>query len=143
MTKFTSLICGIIGAVGSAIAQSLGGWDASIITLVTFMGIDYLTGLICAAVFHKSVKSADGKLESRASFKGLCRKGMILLLVLVGARLDLLIGANYIRDGICIAFIANETISITENAIIMGIPVPDLIMQAIGMLKRKGDDKND
>ena len=61
--------------------------------LLIVMGADYLTGLIVAGVFHRSGKSADGSLESRAGFKGLCRKGAMLLVVLLAARLDLVIAS--------------------------------------------------
>lgn len=135
MTK--NVICTAFGAIGAFIANCFGGWDASIITLLIFIAIDYTTGIICAAVFHKSGKSESGSLKSNACFKGLCRKGMILLLVLVGARLDIVIGSSYIRDGICIAFILNELISITENAVLMGVPIPKVVLNSIEILKNK------
>lgn len=135
-------IFGAIGAVGAFIASLFGGWDAALMTLIIFMAIDYVTGLIVAGVFHKSGKSENGALESRAGWKGLCRKGMILLLVLVGCRIDLVIGSNYVRDAVCIAFIANETLSITENAGLMGIPIPAVITNAIDVLKNKGEKEN-
>lgn len=79
----------VIGAVGGAIASIFGGWDAAMTTLIIFMCIDYLSGLIVAGVFHASRKTDSGALESRAGWKGLCRKGMILLIVLIAYRLDL------------------------------------------------------
>ena len=133
----------IVGAVGSFISHCFGGWTEALTTLLIFMAIDYLTGLICAGVFHKSMKSENGALESKASFKGLCRKGVIMLIVLVGHRIDLVIGANYVRDGVCIAFIVNETISIVENAGLMGIPIPKVLTNCIEILKKKGSDKNE
>ena len=136
-------ICTVSGVVGSIIASFFGGWTASLTTLLIFMALDYVTGLICAGVFHKSQKSESGALESRAGWKGLCRKGMILLLVLVGHRLDLAIGANYIRDGICIAFIVNETISVIENAGLMGLKVPAILTKAIDILRKKGEVENE
>ena len=63
-------------------------------TLVIFMGIDYVTGLIVAGVFHNSGKTESGALESRAGWKGLCRKGMTLLIVLIACRLDLIMNTN-------------------------------------------------
>jgi toxin secretion/phage lysis holin len=126
-----------IGTVGSIVASFFGGWTASLSTLLIFMLIDYVTGLIVAGVFHKSKKTDSGALESRAGFKGLCKKGMILLLVLVGHRLDIAIGTTYIRDAVCIAFIANETISIIENAGLMGIKIPTILENAIDVLKKK------
>lgn len=134
-----------IGIVGSGIASLFGGWDAALVTLIIFMGIDYVTGLIVAGVFHASGKTETGTLESHAGWKGLCKKGVSLLVVLVSCRLDLIMGSNIIRDAVVIAFIANETISIIENAGLMGIPIPMVIIKAIEVLKNKaesGEDEN-
>lgn len=136
----TEIMVGI-GTVGSLLASFFGGWTASLSTLLIFMLIDYVTGLVVAGVFHNSKKTDSGALESRAGFKGLFRKGMILLLVLVGYRLDIAIGTSYIRDAICIAFIANETISIIENAGLMGIKIPAVLENAIDILKKKGEEQ--
>lgn len=136
-------ICTGIGMVGSLVASLFGGWTASLTTLLIFMAIDYLTGLICAGVFHASQKTESGALESRAGWKGLCRKGTTLLFVMIGYRLDLAIGTSYIRDAICIAFIANELISIVENAGLMGLPIPTVITTAIDILKKKGEAVNE
>lgn len=130
-------ICTIAGITGSLVASLFGGWTTSLTTLLIFMGIDYVTGMIVAGVFHHSPKSETGALESRAGFKGLCKKGMILLLVLVAHRLDLATGANYIRDALCIAFIVNEAISIMENAVLMDLPIPKILTKGIEMLKKK------
>ena len=77
--------------------------------------------------------------------KGLCRKGVSLLVVLVACRLDMIMGSNFIRDATVIAFIANETISIIENAGLMGVPIPSVITKAIEVLKKKSEreDKKD
>lgn len=136
-------ICAAIGIVGGWIASMLGGWDSALVTLLIFMAVDYVTGLIVAGVFHKSQKSASGALESRAGWKGLCRKGATLLVVLVAYRLDIVIGSDYIRNAVIIAFIANETISIIENAGLMGVPIPAIITKAIEVLKEKGDADNE
>ena len=102
-----------IGVLGSGIASLFGGWDAALVTLLIFMGIDYLTGLIVA--------------------------GVLLLIVLVACRLDLVMGSNFIRDAVVIAFIANETISVIENAGLMGVPIPAVITRAIEVLKEKAE----
>lgn len=133
-------LCTAIGITGSVISSLFGGWDAALVTLLIFMLIDYVSGLIVAGVFHTSPKTENGALESKAGWKGLCRKGMILLIVLVANRLDLVIGTSYIRDAVCIAFFANETISIVENAGLMGVPIPAPLMNAIEILKKKGDN---
>ena len=131
------LLCLTVGAAGSAIAGLFGGWDASLLTLIIFMAIDYATGLIVAGVFHNSPKTENGAIESKAGWKGLCRKCMVLLFVLVAYRLDVLLGAEYIRDAVCIGFILNEIISIVENAGLMGVPIPKVIINAIEVLKNK------
>ena len=130
----------IVGIVGSFIASLFGGFDAAMVTLLIFMGIDYMTGLIVAGVFHTSRKTPNGTLESRVGWKGLCRKGGTLLVVLVACRLDLVMGSNFIRDAVVIAFIVNETISIIENAGLMGIPIPAVIVKAIEILKQKSEN---
>lgn len=131
------IICTIFGVIGSAIASIFGGWDAGLATLLIFMGLDYVSGLIVAGVFHKSNKTGTGSLESKAGWKGLCRKCMTLVFVLVAYRLDLVIGTNYIRDTVIIAFIANETISLVENAGLMGVPLPAVITKAVDILQKK------
>lgn len=136
-----STLCAAFGVAGSLIASCFGGWSASLTTLLIFMLIDYVSGLIVAGVFHKSPKTANGGLESKAGLKGLIRKCVVLALVLVGHRLDIAIGASYIRDAVCIAFIVNEAISIVENAGLMGLPIPKVITNAIEVLhnKNKGE----
>lgn len=128
-----------IGVIGGFIASLFGGWDAALTTLVIFMGIDYVTGLIVAGVFHNSGKTESGALESRAGWKGLCRKGMTLLIVLIACRLDLVMNTNFVRDAVVIGYIANETISIVENAGLMGLPIPSAITKAIEVLTKKNE----
>lgn len=143
MDNMKSGITSVIGVIGGMIASLFGGWDAALVTLVIFMGVDYVTGLIVAGVFHNSEKTKNGALESRAGWKGLCRKGVTLLVVLVACRLDVVMGSNFIRDAVVIAFIANETISIIENAGLMGIPIPAAIMRAIDILKNKAESEGE
>ena len=131
----------IMGVIGTTIAHALGGWDTALQTLLLFMLIDYITGLMVAGIFHKSPKTNCGAIESTAGFKGLCRKGMTLLFVLIGAQLDLMFNSDIVRNGVIIAFIANETISIIENAGIMGVPVPKVLKNAIEVLQKK-DNKD-
>lgn len=125
------------GLVGSGISALFGGWTSAMTTLIIFMCIDYVTGIVVAGVFKRSSKSKTGALESKAGFKGLCRKGMVLLVLLVACQLDRLMGTAYIKDAVCIAFCVNETLSIIENAGIMGVPIPSIITKAIDILKKK------
>nr|DAS70440.1 MAG TPA: holin [Caudoviricetes sp.] len=117
--------------------MAFGGWSDALITLIIFMSVDYITGLAVAGIFKKSKKSENGALESRAGFKGLCRKGVALLIVLIATRLDIMMNTTYIRDAVVIAFVANEGISIIENAGLMGVPIPSVVKRAIDVLKEK------
>lgn len=137
MTNIKTAVLAAIGTIGGGIAALFGGWTSAMTTLIIFMVIDYATGIIVAGVFHRSGKSKSGALESRAGFKGLCRKGMILLILLVACRFDLMLGTGYIKDCVCIAFVVNETLSIIENAGLMGVPIPQVLIKAIDVLKAK------
>lgn len=132
----------ILGVAGSTIASFFGGWDAALTTLLIFMGIDYVTGIVVAGVFHKSKKSEGGALESGAGWKGLVKKGATLLVVLIACRLDIVMGSNFIRDACVIAFITNEVISIIENVGLMGVPIPSVVTKAISVLKSKAEETN-
>ena len=132
-------ILSIIGIIGAGGAYMLGGWDTALQTLLIFMAIDYITGLLVAGVFHKSAKSQGGALESKAGYQGLCRKGMVLLIILFSTQLDKMSGTDVIRNAVIIGYIANETVSIIENAGLMGIPIPDVIRRAIDILKTKSE----
>ena len=134
-----NILCTTAGVVGSFVASLFGGWDTGIATLLLFMGIDFFSGLAVAGIFKKSTKTKTGALESRAGWKGLCRKSMTLLFVLIAFRLDLAIGTNYIRDAVIIGFMANELISIVENAGLMGLPLPGVLTKAIDVLKKKAE----
>ena len=131
------IFCTAVGAVGGAVSAMVGGWDAAAVTLLVFMAADYVSGLVVAGVFHASPKSNGGALESRAGFKGLCRKGMIVLFVLVAVRLDMLLGTSCVRDGVIAGFCANELLSIVENAGLMGLPLPAAVTNAVDVLTGK------
>lgn len=137
-----NILYSVIGAVGGFVAMAFGGWSEALITLIVFMAVDYVTGLAVAGIFKKSKKSENGALESRAGFKGLCRKGVALLIVLVAVRLDIIMHTTYIKDAVIIAFVANESISIIENAGLMGVPVPSVIAKAIDVLRKDSEKAN-
>ena len=132
-------VCAAIGILGAAISKAFGGWDSALTTLVIFMGIDYVTGLVVAGVFHNSKKSDSGGREAGYCLRGLLRKGVMLLVVLVACRLDLLVGTTYMRDAAVIAFCSNELLSVVENAGLMGVPMPKNIVDAIDILKKGVD----
>lgn len=132
-------LCAFIGAIGGLITSAMGGWDASLKWLIYLMAADYITGLIVAGLFHNSPKSPGGGLESGAGWKGLARKFVTLLIVMVAHGMDVLLGIEYLRDAVIIGFVANEVISLLENAGLMSLPIPQTLTDAIDILKSKGE----
>ena len=139
MHMMKNAVCAGCGVVLSALAQLFGGWDAALGALLIFMAADYVTGMTAAAVFHRSKKTEDGTLESRAGWKGLVRKGITLAVVLAAARLDAVVGSDFIRDAAVIGFTANEGLSILENAGLMGVPIPRAVVSALHVLRDRAD----
>jgi toxin secretion/phage lysis holin len=136
-------ILAILAAIGSVIANQLGGWDCALMVLICMMAVDYITGILLGAVFHASPKTTSGKLSSNESFKGLVRKFLVLILVWVAAMLDRVTGAAYIRTAIVLFFIANEGLSILENTAAMGVPYPKFIKTMLESIKDKSDNADD
>ena len=132
-------ICTAIGVIGGFIANALGGWDPALTTLGVLMLADYLSGIVVAGVFHKSKKTESGSLKSWIGFKGICKQGMMLLIVLVGHQLDKAVGVNLFREGLIFGFMANECLSIIENAGLMGIPLPEVFTKAVDVLTQKSN----
>lgn len=130
-------ICFLAGIVGSAAAWVFGGWDAALLALVICMAIDYISGSTVALVFHKSRKSATGAYNSAYGLKGLCKKGLMLLFVVVAVQADRLLGADYVRDAVCIGFCVNEILSIVENLGLAGVPLPKVVIKALEQLQEK------
>lgn len=138
-------ICMIAGIVGGFITTLLGGWDSALVTLIVFMGVDFFTGVVTAAM-GKSKHTDSGGLSSKAGWFGLAKKVCTLLLIAVAVRMDILLGTTYIRDAVCISFCLNELLSIIENTTLMGIPYPPAIKKAIDVLQTKVgriEEKND
>ena len=130
-------ICAAAGTVGGLIAGLFGGWDAAIRALLVFMAIDYMMGLASAGIFKKSPKTESGGLQSKVGWKGLCRKVATLALVVVAVQVDAVLHTSYVRDGVCIAFMANELISMIENVGLMGVQFPEPLRKAIALLQKK------
>ena len=133
-------ILAVLAAIGTAITQALGGWDSVLILLVALMAADYLTGILLAAIWHKSTKTASGALSSVAGFKGIMKKGVILLVVWIATLLDKATGSNYIRTAVVLFFCGNEGLSLLENLGLMGVPSPAFIQTMLEALRDKGSE---
>lgn len=139
LTQTKNTVLAVLAAAGSAVAQALGGWDVALKVLICFMALDYVTGWLVAAVWHKSAKSKTGALDSKASYKGLVKKGVMLSLVWMAALLDQATHSDFVRDAVCLFFIANEGLSVLENTAVMGVPYPVFVKNMLDALHQTGD----
>lgn len=128
-----------LAAMGSGIAHALGGWDAALEVLVWMMVADYITGFLVAGLWQSSNKSETGALDSKAGFRGICKKVAMLGLVGLGVLLDDAMGSSYIRAAIMFFFIGNEGLSLLENLGLMGVPFPAFLRRALEALRENGD----
>ena len=128
-------ICTLFGLLGSGLCWAFGGWDAAMTALVICMSVDYISGSLVALVFHNSRKSDTGAYNSAFGLKGLCKKGLMLLFVIVAVQADRLMGGDFVRDAVCIGFSTNEILSIVENLGLAGIPMPQAVVKALEQLQ--------
>ena len=140
ITQLKNSVLLAAAAVAAGVGQLLGGWDEAIRVLIALMGADYLTGMLLALVWKRSPKSESGALDSRAGFKGLVKKGMMLLLVWLGVLLDGALGTDYIRLAVILFFVGNEGLSLLENLGLMGVPFPGFLKNALEALREEGDN---
>ena len=130
-------LCAFFGLLGAALTWAFGGWDTALAALLICMGVDYISGSLVALVFHKSPKTESGAYNSAYGLKGLCKKCLMLLFVLAAVQMDKLMGADYVRDAVCLGFCANELLSITENLGLAGVPLPKAVTKALEQLQSK------
>ena len=131
------MMCTILGILAASGVKLFGGWTPTLNIVLILMGIDLAAGFLVAAVFKKSPKSESGAASSSAMLKGICKKIMMIFLLAVAHQLDVALGVDYIMLAATYGFIANESLSIVENAGLMGIVKSDVIVNAIEVLKGK------
>ena len=138
----------VLAAIGGAIMSFFCGLPAIIWVLLAVMTIDYLTGIICG-LMGVSPKTETGGLSSRAAFTGLLKKALIILVVLLAALLDKAVsmsaGISFeaVAAATCLWFIASEGFSILENVAAMGVPIPKILLQALEIVRSKGDGQTE
>ncbi len=134
----------ILAAIGGAIASFFTGMPPLVWILVAVMSLDFVTGLICAAM-GKSKKTENGYVSSHVAFEGLMKKMLIIFVVLLAAALDFAVskGAGIQFEAVlgatCLWFIASEGFSILENVASMGVPVPRILLKLLEIMKDKGN----
>lgn len=128
----------VIGITGSVLTGLIGGWDSAVQTLLMFMFIDLVLGVISALVFKRG-KRGEITLRSDVMIKGIFKKFAELVVVIIGCRLDILLNVNYVRDCSVIILCCNELLSIVELLGIIGVPMPDIVIKSIDILKERGN----
>jgi toxin secretion/phage lysis holin len=121
----------IFAVIGTTLAKALGGWDMALQVLVAMVVLDYITG-VTLAVFEK-------KLSSEIGFKGLFKKMMIFALVYLSVLLDQATNTDIVRTLTIMFYIANEGISVLENAGKLGVPYPEPLINILVQLKQKNN----
>ena len=134
MERLDIIFKSIVAGAGAVIGYLWGGWSALLGILLAFVFIDYITGFIAAG--------AEGKLSSEVGFKGIAKKILIFVLVAVAHLLDEALGGDndIFRDAVIFFYLANELLSIIENAGRAGLPIPGVLKNAVEILKGKGDE---
>ena len=131
-------------AIGGAIASFFVSMPPMVWILIAVMSIDYVTGLICGAM-GKSKKTETGYMASHEAWKGLMKKALILLVVLLSNLLDIAVsnGAGITFEAVmgatCLWFIASEGLSVLENVASMDVPVPKILLKLLEIMREKGD----
>ena len=124
-----------ITAIGGWLGYVLGGMDGLLIALVVFITIDYITGIMCAVI--------DKKLSSEVGFKGIFKKVLILMLVGIANVIDVhVVGTGSALRGATVCFyLSNEGLSILENTVHLGLPVPEKLKEVLSQLHNR-DEKD-
>ena len=122
-----------IVAIGGAAASFLfGGWSSLLTILLTFIALDYATGVMAAA--------KEGKLNSEVGMWGIAKKVGIFVIVAVAHLVDRALGdAHLFRDAAIFFFLANELLSVIENAGRIGVPIPPMLRRAVEVLRGKSE----
>lgn len=135
MERFDLLLKTGVAAVGGTFSFVFGGWPALVQVLLTMVIIDYVTGVIASGV--------EGKLLSRVGLVGIARKVFIFLIIALAHQIDIAFESkNLIRDATTYFYMANEVLSIVENAGRLGVPIPNMLRKAILVLKDKGGNED-
>ena len=137
MSKILDNFNFVVGALAGVLTTLFGGWTMGVQVLTIFAISDWITGIFTSIVIGKSNKTVNGTYSSKVGFEGICRKVLMFVFVMLAHQVDLLIGLDYLKDTICIAFILNEAYSMLENAKLWGLNVPTTIIEVLEKFKDK------
>lgn len=139
--KIKQIISLVIGTLTTGLIKVIGEPTQDLKILLLLMVIDLIVGFTVSAVWHKSSKTKSGKVSSKVMFKGIVKKILTLVLVVVAYQIGILLSYDVIRHVAIISFIVQEIISIIENIAITGIKSPDIITKALDILERSVKDE--
>lgn len=143
MSEVKNIFCVTLGATGGLMSWMFGAWSGDMTLLAVLMAVDFIMGLCVAGIFKSSEKSEKGAIDSRVAWRGLCKKVITWLIVLCAHRIDVALGISYIKTAAVVGFIANEAISVVENAGLMGIKLPKGLKEAFDVLIKRGGNNDD
>ena len=135
MFNYKDAACAVLAGMGAWIAQLYGGWTQAMTALVVFVVADVATGLLCGMA-KKSPNTEGGGLSSKVMREGAAKKVEIFFILLIAAWLDIAMHVTIWKDAACLYYIAEEGLSILENAGALGLPIPDKLKNAIEALKK-------
>ena len=137
-------VLSVVAAAAGFVAGLFGEWTVAMTVLVVLMVVDYITGCLCG-FFGKSGKTESGRWLSSAAFKGLLHKGLIMLVILVAAQLDLVVaaGTSTFKTMAVFYYISCEGLSVVENIGLLGLPLPPFLKNALEVLKSKNENGHD
>ncbi len=143
MSEVKNIFCVTLGIAGGAMSWMFGAWSGDMTLLAVLMAVDFIMGLCVAGIFKSSEKSEKGAIDSKVAWRGLCKKVITWLIVLCAHRIDVALGISYIKTAAVVGFIANEAISVVENAGLMGIKLPKGVKEAFDVLIKRGGNNDD
>lgn len=123
-----------VAVVGAAVTPLIGGVTPLMIILLYVMGLDIVSGVLCG-ITGVSHKTHSGRLTSSAMFRGLVKKAAIFAVIGLGYQLEKATNISAIRDGVVLMYIAEESLSCTENLGLLGVVIPEPVQRAIEVLK--------
>lgn len=133
MKEFWTTIQLVFAGIGGWLGYFLGGCDGLLIALLAFVVVDYITGVMCAI--------SDKKLSSEVGFRGICRKVLIFTLVGIANVVDVnVIGdGSILRTAVIFFYLSNEGVSLLENTVHLGLPVPEKLKDVLEQLHDRSD----
>lgn len=137
MKKMNNIFNSVVAVIATFLTYIFGTWDAAIGVLIVLMVLDYITGVLNGYLTKT--------LNSEVGFKGLLKKFLILVVMIIAVMLDRLMNTGdwIFRTLVCYFYIANEGISLLENISLMGVPIPDKIKDALEQLNNEGTEKQE